>query len=44
MEGVQTREGLLVYPPLTRVGGSHLERLANFARLVGLKEPFLVLD
>ena len=44
VEGVQTREGLLVYPPLTRVGGSHLERLANFARLVGLKEPFLVLD
>jgi len=42
--GVQTRDGLLVYPPLTRVGQSHLERLKNFARLVGLKEPFLVLD
>ena len=44
VEGVQTREGLLVYPPLTRVGQSHLERLKNFARLVGLKEPFLVLE
>jgi response regulator RpfG family c-di-GMP phosphodiesterase len=43
VEGVETREGLLVYPPLTRVGQSHLERMTNFARLVGLKEPFLVL-
>jgi len=43
VEGVETREGLLVYPPLTRVGQSHLERMKNFARLVGLKEPFLVL-
>ncbi|NTV75148.1 MAG: hypothetical protein HGA66_13195 [Holophaga sp.] len=43
VEGVETREGILVYPPLTRVGESHLERLKNFARLVGLKEPFLVL-
>ena len=44
VEGVQTQEGLLVYPPMTRVGQSHLERLKNFARLVGLKEPFLILD
>ena len=43
VEGVETREGILVYPALTRVGQSHLERLKNFARLVGLKEPFLVL-
>lgn len=43
VEGVETKEGILVYPPLTRVGESHLERLKNFARLVGLKEPFLVL-
>jgi|GEM_PF-5558893 len=34
---------MLVYPALTRVGQSHLERLKNFASLVGLKEPFLVL-
>ena len=43
VEGVETKEGLLLYPALTRLGQSHLERLANFARLVGLKEPFLVL-
>jgi len=43
VEGVETREGMLVYPALTRVGQSHLERLKNFASLVGLKEPFLVL-
>lgn len=43
VEGVETREGVLVYPPLTRIGQTHLERLKNFARLVGLKEPFLVL-
>jgi response regulator RpfG family c-di-GMP phosphodiesterase len=43
VEGVQTREGMLVYPPLTRVGQSHLARLKNFASLVGLREPFLVL-
>lgn len=43
VEGVQTREGLLLYPAQTRLGQAHLERLKNFARLVGLKEPFLVL-
>ena len=43
VEGVATREGMLVYPALTRVGQSHLERLKNFASLVGLQEPFLVL-
>lgn len=43
LEGVETREGLLIYPAQTRLGQSHIERLANFARLVGLKEPFLVL-
>ena len=43
VDGVETAEGLLLYPPGTRVGPTHLERLKNFARLVGLKEPFLVL-
>jgi len=43
VDGVHTREGILVYPPNTHIGQSHLERLKNFARLVGLKEPFLVL-
>ncbi len=43
VEGVQTREGILLYPPQTRLGPTHLERLKNFAHLVGLKEPFLVL-
>ena len=43
VDGVVTSEGLLLYPPGTHVGPSHLERLKNFARLVGLKEPFLVL-
>ena len=43
VDGVQTSEGLLLYPPGTHVGPSHLDRLKNFARLVGLKEPFLVL-
>jgi response regulator RpfG family c-di-GMP phosphodiesterase len=43
VDGVETSEGLLLYPPGTHVGQSHLERLKNFARLVGLKEPFLVL-
>ena len=43
VDGVETSEGLLLYPPGTHVGASHLERLKNFARLVGLKEPFLIL-
>lgn len=42
VEGVTTLEGLLVIPALTRIGPIHLERLRNFAKLVGLKEPFLV--
>lgn len=42
VDGVYTREGLLLYPPNTVLGHSHLERMANFARLVGLREPFLV--
>jgi response regulator RpfG family c-di-GMP phosphodiesterase len=42
VDGVETQEGVLVYPALTRLGPSHLERLTNFARLMGLKEPFQV--
>jgi response regulator RpfG family c-di-GMP phosphodiesterase len=42
-EGVETRDGILIYPAGTKVRQSHIERLTNFARLVGVREPFLVL-
>jgi response regulator RpfG family c-di-GMP phosphodiesterase len=42
VDGAHTREGHMLYPPLTVVGPSHRERLKNYAELVGLKEPFLV--
>jgi response regulator RpfG family c-di-GMP phosphodiesterase len=41
-EGIETVTGLLVVPAGTRLGLSHLEKLRNFARLVGIREPIHV--
>ena len=40
--GVFTADGLLVVPEGTILGPSHLEKMRNFARLSGLKEPIWV--
>ncbi|HNX95670.1 MAG TPA: response regulator [Holophaga sp.] len=40
--GVFTADGLLVVPEGTVLGPSHLEKMRNFARLSGLKEPIWV--
>ena len=44
MEGIETITGLLVMPVGTRLGLSHLEKLRNFSRLVGIREPILVTE
>jgi len=41
-QGIETITGLLVVPVGTRLGLSHLEKLRNFSRLVGIREPIMV--
>jgi response regulator RpfG family c-di-GMP phosphodiesterase len=41
---VKTKTGLLVASQGTRLLGSHVEKLQNFARISGLQEPLYVLD
>jgi len=41
--GIFTVEGLLVVPEGTVLGPSNLEKMRNFARLTGLKEPIWVI-
>jgi response regulator RpfG family c-di-GMP phosphodiesterase len=42
-EEILTETGLLVVPRGTRLGLTHLEKLRNFARLAGIREPIAVL-
>ncbi len=43
MQGIETLDGLLVVPEGTRLGLAHLQKLRNFARLSGIREPIWVL-
>ena len=43
-ENVETLEAWLVLPCNTVIGRTHLEKMRNFHRLAGLKEPVLVFD
>ena len=40
---VVTATGLLLVPAGTRLGLSHLEKLRNYARLAGIREPIAVI-
>jgi len=40
--GIETVDGLLVVPEGTTIGLAHLQKLRNFARLSGIREPLLV--
>ncbi|GLH71969.1 response regulator receiver modulated metal-depenent phosphohydrolase [Geothrix limicola] len=40
--GIETMDGLLVVPQGTTIGLVHLQKLRNFARLSGLREPLVV--
>jgi len=42
LAGIETMDGLLVVPAGTVVGLAHLQKLRNFARLSGIREPLLV--
>ncbi len=42
LTGIETVNGLLVIPPGTTVGLAHLQKLRNFARLSGIREPLVV--
>lgn len=42
VSNVETRDGMVVIPGGTRLAHAHLEKLANFARMVSIKEPFSV--
>ena len=42
LRGIDTVEGLLVIPEGTTIGLAHLQKLRNFARLSGIREPLLV--
>jgi len=42
-KGIFTVDGLLVVPDGTVLRGSHMEKMRNFARLSGLKEPIWVI-
>ncbi len=42
-KGIFTVDGLLVVPEGTVLRGSHMEKMRNFARLSGLKEPLWVI-
>jgi response regulator RpfG family c-di-GMP phosphodiesterase len=41
-QGIETMDGLLVVPEGTIIGLAHLQKLRNFARLSGIREPLLV--
>jgi len=43
-ENVETLEAWLVLPRNTVIGRTHLEKMRNFHRLAGLKEPVLIFD
>jgi len=43
-ESVETQDGWLVLPRNTVIGRTHLEKLRNFNRLAGLKEPMYVFE
>lgn len=43
-EDVETLEAWLVLPRNTVIGRTHLEKMRNFHRLAGLREPLLVFD
>jgi response regulator RpfG family c-di-GMP phosphodiesterase len=43
ISAIETTSGLLLVPPGTRLGLTHLEKLRNFARLGGIREPITVL-
>jgi response regulator RpfG family c-di-GMP phosphodiesterase len=40
--GIETVEGLLVVPEGTVIGLAHLQKLRNFARLSGIREPLVI--
>lgn len=42
LTGIETADGLLVVPEGTVIGLAHLQKLRNFARLSGIREPLLV--
>jgi len=42
LTGIETVEGMLVIPEGTTIGLAHLQKLRNFARLSGIREPLLV--
>ena len=42
LAGIATMDGLLVVPEGTTIGLAHLQKLRNFARLSGIREPLLV--
>ena len=42
LAGIETMDGLLVVPEGTTIGLAHLQKLRNFARLSGIREPLLV--
>jgi response regulator RpfG family c-di-GMP phosphodiesterase len=42
LAGIETMEGMLVIPESTTIDMAHLQKLRNFARLSGIREPILV--
>jgi hypothetical protein len=42
LAGIETANGLLVVPEGTVIGLAHLQKLRNFARLSGIREPLFV--
>jgi hypothetical protein len=44
LQGIETVEGLLVIPEGTRLNLAYLQKLRNFARLSGIREPILVTE
>ncbi|NWJ39932.1 MAG: response regulator [Geothrix sp.] len=42
LAGIETVDGLLVVPEATVIGLAHLQKLRNFARLSGIREPLIV--
>ena len=42
LAGIETMDGLLVVPEGTTIGLAHLQKLRNFARMSGIREPLLV--
>ncbi len=44
LSGIETVDGLLVVPEGTIIGLAHLQKLRNFARLSGIREPLIVTE